>query len=105
MIPLATQSGVAIFGSLVRGDYDFWSDRDILLVDDDPCSTVLLKARLEQAGWSCSHYTWDRLNKLSMSGSLFVQHLRQESVQLSDPHGRLSDLLSDFRPKRKDKRL
>ena len=53
----------------------------------------------DAAGWSCTAYSWARLQRASDQGSLFVQHLKQESKVLRDPSERLSELLARFSPK------
>lgn len=88
---------VALFGSVPRGDYDAQSDQDVLIVSD------VHKARLDdqfvKAGYSPSVYSWRQLEDLARDGSLFIQHLKQESQILIDKRGQLQALLDDYRPK------
>ena len=90
---------IALYGSRVRADDDYLSDRDILLVDDD--LEVLLKAsrHFTLRGYSCGTYTWKRLELMSARGALFLQHLKDESLILEDRGNRLALLLDGFTPK------
>ena len=91
-------SSEAIFGSLARGRVDSISDRDYLIVDDCPVRRRVRKRQLEYAGWSVAAYTWRRLERLSATGALFVQHLKLESKIVVDDGGRLRALLDSFSP-------
>lgn len=96
----ATASSEAIFGSAARGDSDVLSDRDILIVDDDP---LVLRARtrtLANEGWSVAPYTFAKLNALAECGALFVQHLKLESSVITDNNDRLGEILKAFSPKK-----
>lgn len=89
----------AIFGSSARGDIDHLSDRDFLIVDDDP---KILRARaktLKAEGISVAAYTFRKLESLAAKQALFVQHLRLEASIVTDRDGRLAAILSAFRPK------
>ncbi len=92
-------SSEAIFGSIVRGDNDSLSDKDILIVDD--CISILSarKEVLESEGWSVASYTFKKLKALSDNGALFIQHLKQESSITHDKDNKLSDALRAFKPK------
>jgi hypothetical protein len=57
------------------------------------------RAELELEGWSVASYTWNKLNRLSENGALFIQHLKLESKVIRDDRGRLARLLNTFRPK------
>jgi predicted nucleotidyltransferase len=87
---------IALFGSVSRGDSDQLSDKDVLLVGNSNNQT--LQNRLSKTGYSVSSYNWQQMIDMSQEGSLFLQHLRQESQIIADSEGRLSDLLSKFRP-------
>ena len=89
----------ALFGSAARGDFDVFSDLDLLIVSDDGPALRAMKSRYNASGWSCTAYSWDRLQRAADQGSLFVQHLQQESKILSDPSDRLSHLLAQYSPK------
>jgi len=89
----------AVFGSCARGDIDRLSDRDFLIVDDDP---KILRARtktLKAEGISVAAYTFRKLESLAAKQALFVQHLRLEASIVADRDGRLAAVLSAFRPK------
>lgn len=89
----------ALFGSCARGDVDSLSDRDFLIVDDDP---KVLRARadvLKTEGVSVAAYTFRKIESLAARGALFVQHLRLEASIVADRDGRLANLLANFRPK------
>ena len=91
------ENAFAIFGSAARGDSDSFSDRDLLIISENETSTkaqiqvrlcrlVLHRVLLEPAA-TCHQ------------GSLFVQHLKQESKILADPSDRLAHLLDQYSPR------
>ena len=98
------QNAFAIFGSEARGDNDIFSDRDLLIVSEDETRLREMKCKYESIGWSCTAYSWSRLQQAADQGSLFVQHLKQESKILSDPSDRLADLLAQYSTKANYKR-
>ena len=98
------QTAFALFGSAARGDNDVFSDRDLLMVSDDDTALREMRAKYESIGWSCTAYSWDRLQRAADEGSLFVQHLKQESRVLRDPSSRLAHLLAQYSPKASYKR-
>lgn len=87
---------MAVFGSVPRGDADQISDRDILVAGE--ARNPLVECALSKAGYSPSVYSWQHMEALSRDGSLFLQHLKQESQVLFDHGGRLRDLLGAYRP-------
>jgi hypothetical protein len=89
----------AVFGSAARGDGDQISDRDYLIVDDDPKRLAERFTKLAADGWSVASYTFKKLEALSESGALFVQHLKQDARIVKDRNGQLSRCLNNFRPK------
>ena len=93
------QTALAMFGSAARGDYDIFSDRDLLIVSNDDWVLRKLKTRYESLGWSCTAYSWSRLQHAADQGALFVQHLKQEAKVLRDPSDRLADLLANYSTK------
>ena len=99
MIVRTQERAFALFGSAARGDYDSFSDRDMLIVSDDEATLRRLKSEYDSVGWSCTAYSWSRLQRASDQGSLFVQHLKQESKILSDPSNRLAHLLDLYSPR------
>ena len=92
-------SAEALFGSTARGDADAHSDRDFLIVDNDPKVLVARSAELEAQGASVASYTFAKLKALSTRGALFVQHLKLEAQIYRDTDGRLGKLLAQFRPR------
>lgn len=90
---------IAVFGSVARGDYDSISDRDVLLVSDQSTNLRDIRDNFETFGWSCTVYSWKRLETAASRGSLFVQHLKQESKICLDRQNRLNALLNHFSPK------
>jgi hypothetical protein len=90
---------VALYGSHARREADLISDSDLLIVDSDP--TVLSEASTTLCclGFSCATYTWQRLSRLAAHGSLFLQHLKSESLILKDVDARLENFLESFKPK------
>ena len=99
MSPYVDRIALAIFGSAARGDCDAFSDRDLLVVADDGPILRDMKKRYSSLGWSCTAYSWNRLQRASDDGSLFVQHLKQEARILWDPSERLADLLVEYTPR------
>ena len=99
MKPETTSTACAVFGSAARGDHDAFSDWDLLLVSDDKPTLRTMETRCRSMGWSCTTYSWDRLQQAADQGSLFVQHLKQESMILSDPFDRLAHLLARYAPR------
>lgn len=89
---------IALFGSCARGDSDRLSDSDLLLVSDLRVDRE--KNAFAREGFSVSSFTWTQFDAMAASGSLFLQHLKLESVLLSDASGRLSSTLRNFKPKR-----
>ena len=98
------QSAYALFGSAARGDNDIFSDRDLLVVSDNAVALRKMKSNYDSVGWSCTGYSWSRLQRAADQGSLFVQHLKQESRVLSDPSDRLAHLLAQYSTKNSYKR-
>ncbi len=99
VIPASTSVALAVFGSAARGDFDAYSDRDLLIVTDDRRDLNALKSRYDSFGWSCSAYSWNRLQHAADQGSLFVQHLKQESKIVSDPRHRLLQVFNNYSTK------
>ena len=98
------RAALAVFGSAARGDNDAYSDQDLLIVSDNDVALRALKAGYDSLGWSCTAYSWSRLQHAADQGSLFVQHLKQESKILRDPSNRLADLLANYSTKGSYKR-
>lgn len=94
-----TSESVALYGSHVRGDADAISDRDILLVSSSASALSGETTALELRGYSSAAYTWNRLRRMMHSGSLFLQHLKNESVIIKDDECKLETLLNEYSPR------
>jgi hypothetical protein len=87
-----------LYGSRARGEADFLSDTDVLIVSDDP---------------DAADYSWSDIGQLREYGSLFLWHLHlearlldadeagrvrwQEATSGLPPYGRMADDLKAFR--------
>lgn len=92
---------VALFGSTVRKTTDEFSDCDLLIVTEnteDFNMEVLEKYTLDDR-YSISFYNYDKLIFMANEGSLFIQHLKNESSIIEDSDKRLKKILSNFKPK------
>lgn len=85
-----------LFGSVARGDHSEGSDVDYLVISDEP--NMSIEYDLPKA--STSRYTWAEFNELADKKMLFIQHLKQEGVILSDKNKRLEGILNSFSPKK-----
>lgn len=72
-----------LFGSQVSGGSDHQSDRDLLVVCESRSKNKIIKM-YGHLGYSVSVYTPIQLEYMKLSGSLFLQHLKHESVVISD---------------------
>ncbi|MDT4968562.1 MAG: hypothetical protein QOJ64_3299 [Acidobacteriota bacterium] len=93
-----TVDAIALYGSAVRTDFDRYSDRDVLLVSDDNDALFQTKAALTEEGYSCSCYSWGKLDLLAAKKALFIQHLKQESQIVLDRDNRLLSFLAGYSP-------
>lgn len=91
---------IAIFGSILRDDFDKYSDKDLLIVGDDFKTLEKLKEYYLSKRWSPSIYTYSKLEYLSYNGSLFIKHLKNESQITIDNEHRLSKIISNFKEKK-----
>ncbi|SEE03508.1 Nucleotidyltransferase domain-containing protein [Streptomyces sp. 3213] len=83
---------VLLYGSRARGAARSDSDVDVLqLVSENPRT-------YSQGRVNVAAYTPDHLTLLSQRGSLFVRHLRDEGLIISDPMGNLASILGQYRP-------
>ena len=91
---------LCLFGSVARGQTDEQSDKDVLVVCDDPTS---IPADVEKSwadeGWSPTYYSWPNLLRRAVQGDLFIQHLKQDGIIVEDPSGQLAQLFRDFAPR------
>lgn len=75
---------ICVFGSAARSSSDLISDRDVLVVADDPERRQHVVRCWRAAGWSVAAYSPTRLMKMIGTGSLFLQHLKLEGIILRD---------------------
>ena len=84
---------ICIFGSVARSSTDSMSDRDVLIVTDDPQCRMQLEKEWSSKGWSAALYTPNRFISVIKSGSLFAQHIKNEGIIISDEGGWLKAVL------------
>jgi len=83
--------GLVLYGSRARGTFRDDSDIDVLqLVDDNPRSYA-------DGSMNVAVYTAAHLTALAERGSLFVRHLIDEGIVLSDPYDLVSAALGAYR--------
>jgi hypothetical protein len=92
-------NSIAIYGSKARLDFDQHSDNDLLVVADSFENLYDVERAFSRQGYSCSAYTFKRLQNLVDKKALFIQHLKQDAKMLFDKDDRLSILLKNFSPK------
>lgn len=92
-------TSICIYGSIARKDQDSLSDKDALILFDGSAKCQQLIRQWTIRGWSVANYTPNRLKKMANSGSLFIQHLKQEGLILEDPDSVLNDILSSYEPR------
>lgn len=90
-----SSTSIMLFGSVARGDNSKNSDIDYLVVSDEPEASI--ECDLPNA--STSKYTWAEFHELAEKKMLFIQHLKQEGVILSDEEKRLEKILTSYSPK------
>jgi hypothetical protein len=88
----------AFYGSVVRGDHDRFSDRDLLLVSNDESALTEARIQLSALGYSCACYDWNKMKLLADKKALFIQHLKQETRIIVDRDNRLQSLLATYSP-------
>ena len=77
---------IARFGSTCRTDYDELSDQDLLVICPPHRKADLLN-KYQQQNYSVSFFTERQLEKMQDKGSLFLQHLKNESQVIADSNG------------------
>ncbi|MCE9677792.1 hypothetical protein LZP69_01120 [Shewanella sp. AS1] len=75
-----------LFGSQVSGGSDQQSDKDLLVVCK-PKYKIDAIEKYSDLGYSVSVYTLRQLENMRLQGSLFLQHLKNESRVLYDSNG------------------
>ena len=87
------------YGSVIRGNSDKYSDKDVLIVADNFDELNSLNNYYSSKGWSTSLYTYSKLEYLAKKGFLFVKHLINEGEIIKDDNGFLNDILQQFEEK------
>lgn len=80
-----------LYGSQARGDARHDSDVDVLQVVEHGARSYSINEL------NVSAYTVTHLHSLAQRGSLFVRHLCNDGITLSDPTGVLTQVLSAYR--------
>lgn len=100
----ASIESAALYGSVARGDVEPYSDIDLLVVccgnAKEHLYPELVGALSEKfRNLSISLYSPTELAFMKRVGSLFLLHLRNESILLFDRTGILTNILKEFEPK------
>jgi len=77
---------------MARNRCDGLSDRDILVVGSSEIS------KWRDDGWSVAEFSEDQILSMASSGSLFIQHLKQEGIIVRDDTNFLAKVLCEFTP-------
>jgi predicted nucleotidyltransferase len=90
-------SGVCLFGSVARGDYDARSDIDLFVIGEDPQLTpsqIRRRLHLKNSPPKVSivYHTPETLNRSLEAGTRFLVHLQLEGQVLYDQAGLLKAL-------------
>ncbi len=90
---------IYLFGSVARGDYDEYSDVDILIVIDDCTEDEYIKIKDRYAillnvpvSW-LSVYRVSKIIQMHAVGSYFLWHIKKEGKELYSKEGELASLL------------
>ncbi|MEP4032210.1 hypothetical protein [Roseibium polysiphoniae] len=89
---------VSIIGSLARQSGDQFSDKDLLAIGETREFDHVI-SQYKNSGWNVSCYSKSEFETMARAGSLFVQHVKQDSLSLIDDDGYLRLILSDYRTK------
>ncbi len=92
-------TSICIYGSVARRNQDALSDKDALIIFDNSDECRIQINNWKSRGWSVATYTESRLKKMAGAGSLFVQHLKQEGLIVSDNNHVLENILNGYTPK------
>lgn len=88
-----------IYGSCARKDNDVLSDKDMGIFFNDTRDISESLKKYTEDGWSCATYTYEKLMKMADLGLLFVQHIKQDGIIISDYDSKLKNILQSFSPK------
>lgn len=88
------------FGSVNRGDSDEHSDIDLLIAtpNDKDFDHSVYDNFANDEKYSISYYNYPKLEFISDSGNLFIQHLKQHGKILHDDNNKLSNILHRYSP-------
>ncbi len=86
------------FGSSKRGDSDASSDRDMLLIGDNPHELSDQQATWKRCGYSVTCFTADRALYLISAGNVFFRHIKDEGILVSGREEEYSQLMAQWRP-------
>jgi hypothetical protein len=87
------------FGSQLNSNFDKYSDKDLLIVTDNVTDLIRLYEKFTNEGWSVSGYTYSKLEYLSKKGSLFLTHLKLNSITIHDFENRFKKIIENHFPK------
>lgn len=95
---LKNECAIWLYGSHARGDADWLSDIDVLVVSDNFVEVDSITSVLAfPSPLSITQYSWQEMQRMAQYGSLFLQHLHLEGQALREEgpvRGRLGRLLS-----------
>lgn len=100
---------VCLFGSVARGDFDTYSDIDLLIVINDCCEEELILIKEQIASELDMPYHWlsvyrrSSLKDLFNYGSYFLWHVKTEGKVLYSRSGFLERILKELPPYTKTK--
>ena len=92
-------TSTCIFGSRARNRFDHLSDRDVLVVAPSELEVADASREWFASGWSVARFTQQQMIGMADRHSLFLQHLKQEGIILSDEDGFLSSIIQKYVPK------
>jgi predicted nucleotidyltransferase len=100
----AEVESVALFGSVARGDFDSFSDIDLLIIIDDCTEDELIQTKkimayeLEMPFHWLSVYRRSAIEYMSKYGSYFLWHVKVEGRILYSKEGFLENILDELPP-------
>lgn len=87
---------IARYGSSIRKDDDQFSDRDLLITCPSYLKTKLVE-KYKKDNYSVSYFTPAQLTFMATKGSLFLQHLKSESLILLDDNCDFKNYLENIK--------